>query len=131
MSHFSKLLPVTLAVVVTGCASIPSGPGVMVLPGTGVPFERFRNDNTICQQYALSQIGGDTGNTHGSSRSMQNRYDMAFVQCMYAKGHRIPVEGSFSDAAPHTAVSAPAAHIPPPPPGTPPAPPETGTPDNK
>jgi hypothetical protein len=43
---------------------------------------------------------------------------VAFTQCMYAKGHRVPVSGNYS-TAPHT--PAPSAHLPPPPPGQPPA----------
>ncbi len=46
----------------------------------------------------------------------QRRYDASYEQCMYAKGHRIPVSGRFT-ANPRT--SSP----PPPPSGTPPPPP--------
>jgi hypothetical protein len=34
----------------------------MVLPGTGMSCEQFRNDDAICQQYAFSQVGGTTAN---------------------------------------------------------------------
>jgi uncharacterized protein YcfJ len=34
-----------------------------------------------------------TGAAQGSQRSAQQRYDFAFQQCMYAKGHKVPVEG--------------------------------------
>lgn len=53
-----------------------------------------------------------------SARSMQQRYDMGYQQCMYAKGHRVPVAGRFE--APLRQNVTP---IPPPPPGTPPPPP--------
>jgi len=56
-----------------------------------------------------------------SAYEMQRRYDFAYQQCMYAKGHRIPVNGRFSSP---TYVTPPAAAaVPPPPPGSPPPPP--------
>jgi len=52
----------------------------------------------------------------------QENYDNAYIQCMYAKGHRVPVSGDFSyeNIAPAHRSAAP---IPPPPPGSPPPPP--------
>ena len=50
---------------------------------------------------------------------MQQRYDRAFLQCMYAKGHRVPVSGRYSDSAEST-QSAARTPPPPPPPGQPP-----------
>lgn len=41
-----------------GCVSMPTGPGVMVLPGTGKSFDQFRADDMDCRQYASSQVGG-------------------------------------------------------------------------
>lgn len=63
---------------------------------------------------ALAGIGaGDT-----SSWALQRRYDVAYKQCMYSKGHKVPVRGNMaydnSRAAP--AVQ-PAPLVPPPPPG--------------
>jgi hypothetical protein len=193
MSRFTIVLSSTVILAVTGCASIPSGPGVMVLPGTGMSFERFSNDNAVCQQFASFQVGGATANQAGvnsgvasaavgtavgaaagaalgaasgnpaagaavgagvglmggslagtgaASSSMyeaQQRYDAAYIQCMYAKGHQVPVSGQFSGAISQQAVTPPPpppppglkspsgstlpANIPPPPSGAPPAPP--------
>jgi len=44
-------------VVLGGCVSVPSGPSVMVLPGTGKDFNRFQLDDTECRQFASQQIG--------------------------------------------------------------------------
>ena len=66
-----------------------------------------------------------TGTAQASSYGVQQRYDNAYVQCMYAKGHRVPVSGYYGPAryvAPTTAPASPAS-IPPPPPGLPPPPP--------
>src|SRR5258708_25461965 len=51
------LIPIAL---LAGCVSMPSGPGVMVLPGSGKSFDQFRFDDYECRQYASSQIGGNT-----------------------------------------------------------------------
>ena len=61
-------------------------------------------------------LGGASGVHAGgaSAATLQARYDMAYVQCMYAKGNQVP-----------GAAAAPAAQStpPPPPPGSPPPPP--------
>ena len=49
------------AVMVLGaCTTMPPGPTVPVLPGTGKSFDQFRTDDVTCQQYALAQVGGST-----------------------------------------------------------------------
>jgi len=45
------------------CTTMPSGPNVMVLPGTGKNFDQFRADDFQCRQYAQSQLGGATPET--------------------------------------------------------------------
>ena len=128
--------------VLSACTSFPTGPGMLVLPGTGKSFDQFRFDEADCRQYASAQIGGKTANEaatdsgvksavvgtaigaaagaliggrnstgigagtgllfgsvagagtgEGSGRNLQQRYDFAYQQCMYAKGHRVPVSG--------------------------------------
>lgn len=37
------------------------------------------------------------GASQGSAYAAQQRYDHAYVQCMYAAGHRVPVRGEFTD----------------------------------
>ncbi len=176
MSRFFLRLLSLVIVLISGCVSVPNGPAVMVLPGNGMPFEQFRNDDAVCQQFASFQVGGTTANqasvnsgvtsaavgtalgaaagaavgggqgaaigagaglvggglvgTSAASSSMydvQQRYDNAYIQCMYAKGHQVPVSGQFSGATPQRAVP-PAAHIPPPPPPTHIPPPPAGPP---
>lgn len=148
------------------CVSMPTGPAVMVLPGTGKSFDQFRFDDGTCRQFAYDQIGGQTaaqaqensavtsaavgtavgaiagaaigGNSSGaavgagvgllggsmigadaaqhSAYGAQRRYDIAYQQCMYAKGHRIPVAGRFSESP----SGPPRTNYPPPPPPPPP-----------
>jgi hypothetical protein len=165
-----KLALLAAAALVTGCATPPpSGPSVMVLPGSTKSFDEFRFDDNECRQFASSQIGGKTaadaqtssalksaavgtavgaaaggligGNSgagvgagvgllggslagtsasESSGYSLQRRYDFAFQQCMYAKGHQIPMAGRY---APYRQATKQAAPPPPPPPGPPPPPP--------
>lgn len=70
-------------------------------------------------------LAGSLFGTSSSSTSMyadQQHYDNAYIQCMYAKGHQVPVSGQFSSETSRRPVS-PAVNIPPPPSGSPPPPP--------
>jgi hypothetical protein len=44
------------AVVLGGCATMPAGPSVMVLPKPGKSFEEFQSDDAVCRQWAMQQI---------------------------------------------------------------------------
>jgi hypothetical protein len=46
-----------IALAVSGCATIPSGPSVMVLPGSSKNFEQFQMDDGLCRQWAAQQTG--------------------------------------------------------------------------
>lgn len=125
------------------CATVPTGPSVMVLPGGGKSFEQFQGDDVMCRQWAYQQAGttpgqaanesgitsaavgtvlgaavgaaigaaagnpamgaaagagggllfgsaGGVGASQYSAAQAQQRYDMAYQQCMYAKGNQIP-----------------------------------------
>jgi hypothetical protein len=50
-------LPVAALVLCTACATVPSGPNVVVLPGKGLPFDQFRNDDYACRTFASQQTG--------------------------------------------------------------------------
>lgn len=57
------LVSVSIAAVlgIGGCVTVPTGPSVMVLPGSQKPFDAFRADEADCRQYAYSAIGGVAG----------------------------------------------------------------------
>jgi len=166
-----------ISLFLAGCATAPTGPAVMVLPGSGKSFDQFRFDDHECRQYASLQVGGananqaatdsgvksavvgtavgaaaggliggnagagvgagiglvggalaGTGAADASGRTLQQRYDFGYQQCMYAKGHKIPMSRSYATRTPARYTSAPppapSASAPPPPPsGTPPPPP--------
>ena len=172
-------LSIAAGMLLAGCATLPPGPSVMVLPGNGKDFEAFRLDDAVCRQWALQQIGttpqqaatnaavssaavgtvlgaaggaavgaayGDPatgaavgsgvgllgGSAAGSNQaagaqwSLQRRYDVAYMQCMYTKGNQIPVPASAHRPPSHTQQhpsAPPPADIPAPPAGSPPPPP--------
>lgn len=178
MNHSFRLSVLSLAVVLTGCVHIPSGPSVMVLPGSGKNFDQFRNDDLMCRQFASQQteyntprsasiasgaetaalgtalgaiagaaIGGGRGAAIGAGSGLlggglagtasaqssasvsQERYDISYIQCMYANGHQIPVNARFNQGMGRsTGYQTPAQqpsnrYIPSPPRGNPPPPP--------
>jgi len=76
--------------------------------------------------------GGLAGSSTAQSSSSlsQERYDIAYIQCMYANGHRVPVSARFTEGLSGgtnqgvSPVPSPSnRNIPPPPPGNPPPPP--------
>ncbi len=46
-----------MLLVLSGCATLPTGPSVMVLPAPGKPFDVFRSEDATCRMYASQQIG--------------------------------------------------------------------------
>src|SRR3990167_350125 len=62
MAEMKRILPrLSLlggALFLGACTVLPTGPSVMVLPGTGQSIERFREDDASCRQFAFIQIGG-------------------------------------------------------------------------
>ncbi len=175
MRNLMKLSSLIMAASLVACATIPTGPSVMVLPGTGKSFDQFRLDDAFCRQYAYEQVGGVTGEqaaqrsavtsavvgtavgalagaaigsasgdvgagaaigagsgllvgsaagTGYASHSYyaaQSRYDSAYLQCMYAKGNKIPINGRFISSEPPPRQRQ---MVPPPPPDYPPPGPE-------
>ncbi len=169
MSKLLRLSPFVALLMVSACTTLPTGPSVMAMPGTGKTFDEFRADDAVCRQFALDQVGGATANQtaidsgvksaavgtivgaaagaaiggrggagvgagtglligslagagagENSAYVTQRRYDNAYIQCMYAKGDRVPTSGQLTSRSLQQA-SAP----PPPPPGyyAPPPPP--------
>lgn len=169
-----KTVALALTLLVSACTTMPTGPTVMVLPGTGKSFDQFRADDMMCRNYAFESVGGvtagqtatqsgissavvgtvvgaaagaaigghegagvgagtgllvgglaGTGTAQASGYDLQYRYDHGYIQCMYAKGHQVPVSGSvYRQSRPGRYVSPPSSSdIPLPPAGTPPPPP--------
>jgi hypothetical protein len=96
----------TLLGAVAG-AAINGSRGAGVGAGTGLVF------------------GGLAGAGSGqhAGHSLQQRYDYAYQQCMYAKGHRVPVAASGFTMDSRVSTTGSTMSPPPPPPGNPPPPP--------
>lgn len=175
-------LPIGAALLLTACVAVPTGPSVMVLPGSGASFAQFEQDDGLCRSFAAGRtgttpnragtesgvttaavatavgaaagvaigaaagnagagaaIGAGSGLLLGSAAGVnrgdwnaataQQRYDAAYMQCMYANGHQIPVAETTARAyrsapSPPPPPAPPARRAPPlPPPGPPPPPP--------
>ena len=123
-----RLSSLAALVVLSACASVPTGPTVAVLPGTGKSIDQFRADDVTCHQYALTQVGATrpsqattdsgarstaVGSAQTSAADTQRRFDLGYIQCVYARGHRVPVLG------PMAVRPMQAANPPPLPPGAP------------
>jgi outer membrane lipoprotein SlyB len=173
--HFPlKISALALTLLVASCTTMPTGPTVMVLPGSNKSFDQFRADDMECRNYALQSVGGltasqaatqsgvssavvgtvlgaaagaaigghegagvgagtglvvgglaGTGTAQASGYDLQYRYDHGYIQCMYAKGHQVPVSGSIYRQSRPARYMAPSStpNIPPPPAGMPPPPP--------
>jgi hypothetical protein len=102
MSRLIIAVTSIMLLVILGCASISTEPSVIVLPGTGLSLDQFSKDNIICQRFARQQLSG-TPNQAAISTSVyetQLRFDIAYIQCMYTKGHQVPVYGQFTGVTP-------------------------------
>ena len=67
----------------------------------------------VCRDWAAKQVKGAF--MDAPSFEVQRRYDNAYIQCMYAKGHQVPGRD-----LPARTPAPPAGSAPPPPPQTPP-----------
>ncbi len=168
------------ALLLAGCATLPTGPDVAVMPGPGKNFDQFQADDRLCRDHAEHSLGTDPGkigatnvaqgatigvgagaaagalmsggrpggivggalwgliigsavganNAAPSEREAQRRYDIAYEQCMTAKGNRIPPPPvtyyRYRHYHPQPVIVYPAEPYPPgdsAPPGPPPGPP--------
>jgi outer membrane PBP1 activator LpoA protein len=71
---------IVAGLLLAGCATVPSGPSVMALPGSAKSASDFSADDAACRQLAASD----------AATTKKWRYDMTYLQCMYAKGNQIP-----------------------------------------
>lgn len=136
-----RLSLVAVLVLLGGCATLPPGPSLSALPGSGKSMAVFRGDDTSCRQVAEDQVNGispsyaaadstarsatlgavvgagagalmggsrgagvgagvgllmggliGTDAAYASGAAFQRRYDASYRQCMYDRGHKIPVD---------------------------------------
>ena len=164
-----RLAPFAL-LVLAACASLPSGPSIMALPGSNKGFDQFRADEAMCRSFASQAIGATSADnaavdagvrsaavgtlvgaaagaaidgsqgagvgagvgllfgsmagvaaSDASRYGTQSRYDQSYVQCMYSRGHRVPVSSGYVVRRSATSTAPVGDYVPPP--GNPPPPP--------
>ena|SRR5450631_3095475 len=117
MIRFLKSVTLAALALLAGCETMPVvGPTVTTLQGDGKSHDEFRTDDADCRQFASAQLdeaksasadpmGGVTSATRGGTGSLidgtdsaqyvgyglQQRYNRAFVRCMYIKGNKVPL----------------------------------------
>jgi len=64
-----------------GCATIPPGPSVMVLPASGKSFEEFQAEDQVCRQWAGLQTG-----TTPSDATNKNVFGSAAIGTLLGAG---------------------------------------------
>jgi hypothetical protein len=57
MNYIRTFVSFLLVVMLIGCATVPTGPSVMVLPAPGKPFEEFQAEDANCKWWASQQSG--------------------------------------------------------------------------
>lgn len=57
IKRMQRYMTLVAILVVSGCATLPSGPSVLVLPAPGKSLERFQAEEFTCRQWAGQQIG--------------------------------------------------------------------------
>jgi hypothetical protein len=87
-----------------GCAAeLPTSPEVMALPAKGKDLAQFQREDIACREHAQQQAAApiSVGNPHPSSAVLQQRYDIAYAQCMAADGNPVlpPPYGSYGYVA--------------------------------
>jgi hypothetical protein len=58
MSRAYKYSPLLAAILLGACTTVPTGPSVAVMPGSGKSFEQFNVDDSVCRQFAYNQNSG-------------------------------------------------------------------------
>ena len=57
MVTVNRIVMCALMIVVAGCATMPQGPSVMVVPAQGKPFPTFREEDANCRKWAEQSVG--------------------------------------------------------------------------
>ncbi len=65
-----SVIGLILLLALAGCATTPTGPGVLVLPGTGKSFDQFNRDEVYCRDYAMRGLGGKTPGKAGTDSTV-------------------------------------------------------------
>ncbi|MDD2541967.1 MAG: YMGG-like glycine zipper-containing protein [Desulfuromonadaceae bacterium] len=67
MMNLKKLALFLVVVMVAGCATVPLGPSVEVLPTPGKSFDTFRTEDMTCRDWAQQQLGKPVQETYNKN----------------------------------------------------------------
>ncbi|HJV66243.1 MAG TPA: YMGG-like glycine zipper-containing protein [Geomonas sp.] len=67
MKHLIRIAPFLILAALTGCATLPAGPSVTVLPAKGKSFEQFQTEDGSCRQWAERQLSVPVKETYEKS----------------------------------------------------------------
>ncbi len=93
MIKLYRSLATLIVLLLTSCAYMPSGPSRIALaaPGLDKSFDQFHNDDMKCKQFSQKEVSEISANKT-SAWIVQQHYDFRYLQCMYAQGHRVPID---------------------------------------
>lgn len=63
MKRTPLMAMLVLGCFLNGCATIPPGPSILVMPGGGKSFETFQADDYTCREWAQNQAGWKANET--------------------------------------------------------------------
>jgi hypothetical protein len=85
------------ALAITACAVVPpTGPTVVALPPRGKSLAAFQQEDAGCRNYAGATIGAS--NAAASEHDPQAHYNVAYTQCMYARGNSVQAPPLYAGA---------------------------------
>ncbi|MEO8566698.1 MAG: YMGG-like glycine zipper-containing protein [Betaproteobacteria bacterium] len=72
MNAIKRYLPLTAALLLGACVTVPTGPSVVALPGNNKSFDQFQADAFACQQFAQQSVGGsaERANNYAASSAI-------------------------------------------------------------
>lgn len=72
MNAIKRYVPLTAALLLGACVTVPTGPSVVALPGNNKTFDQFQADTFACQQFAQQSVGGtaEQANNYAASNAI-------------------------------------------------------------
>jgi outer membrane lipoprotein SlyB len=64
MKAFRNLISISVMAALLGCATLPTGPSVRVLPSKGKSFDTFQKEDANCRQWAERSMGAPVQETY-------------------------------------------------------------------
>jgi len=90
------------AAILAACATVPTAPTVMALPGTGKSFEAFQADSFACNQFAQASLGATNPNKAASDAAAGN----AVVGALLGAAAGAAIGAASGQAGPGAAIGA-------------------------